>query len=250
MKLNKITYDEMMKVSPTIANAMLGEGFRVLIACEESQTLTKYFREAGIICFSCDLKPGKINADWHYKGSVFDIINFGWDLMIAHPPCTYLTVTANKWLKDQPKRESGKLVGEERRKAREEAIQFFMDLYNAPIPRIAIENPIGCMSSVFRKADQIIHPYYFGDAATKATCLWLKGLPKLKWVKEDNLFEKATTVEPEFYTTATGKKYPKWSMIDAAKIKDLDMRSEFRSKTFEGIAKAIVEQWGVSLAFA
>lgn len=241
------THEERKQISPNIAEAMLGDGFRVLIACEESQTLTKYFREAGIICFSCDLKPGKVNSDWHYKGSIYDILNFGWDLMIAHPPCTYLTVSANKWLKDQPKRASGKLVGYERRLAREESIKFFMDLYNAPIPRIAIENPIGCMSSIFRKADQIIHPYYFGDSASKATCLWLKDLPKLKWVKEDNLFEKATRVEPEIYTTKSGKKYPKWSMIDAAKIKDLDMRSEFRSKTFEGIAKQMVHQWGLKI---
>lgn len=221
---------------------------RILIACEESQEVCKAFRALGYEAYSCDIQEcsgGK--PKWHIKGDVLNVIKDDWDLMIAHPPCTYLTVTANKWLKDQPKRESGKLVGEERRKAREEAIQFFMDLYNAPIPNIAIENPIGCMSSVFRKADQIIHPYYFGDAATKATCLWLKGLPKLKWVKEDNLFEKATTVEPEFYTMATGKKYPKWSMIDAAKIKDLDMRSKFRSKTFPGIARAMAEQWGAFL---
>ena len=218
--------------------------FKVLIACEESQTLTKYFRDDGIVCFSCDLKPGKINSNWHYEGDIFDIIDLGWDMMIAHPPCTFLTVTANKWLKEQPKRISGKLVGLERENARKDAAEFFMKLYNAPIPRIAIENPIGCMSTLFRRPDQIIHPYYFGDPATKATCLWLKGLKKLKWADRDNLFEVATSVEPEFYTTRTGKKYPKWSMIDAAKIKDLDMRSEFRSKTFPGIAKAMVEQWG------
>jgi len=216
---------------------------RVIIACEESQTLTKYFRDYGIECFSCDLKPGKINSDWHLQGSIFDYLHLGWDLMIAHPPCTFLTVTANKWLKDQPKRKSGKLVGEERRKARLEAIEFFMALYNAPIKHIAIENPIGCMSSVFRKPDQIVHPYYFGDSATKATCLWLKNLPPLQWNKTDNLFGKQTAVEPEVYTTANGKKYPKWSMIDAAKIKDLDMRSEFRSKTFDGLAKEMVIQW-------
>lgn len=216
---------------------------RVLIACEESQTLTSKFREAGIECFSCDLKPAKINADWHFQGSVFDHLDKDWDMMIAHPPCTYLTVTANKWLKDQPKRESGKLVGHERRDARAEAIKFFMALWNADIPRIAIENPIGCMSSVFRKADQIIHPYHFGDPASKATCLWLKNLPKLQWSTGD-LFADNTTVEPEYYTTKTGKKYPLWSMIEAAKIKDLDERSEFRSKTFPGIANAMVNQWG------
>ena len=217
---------------------------RILIACEESQTLTERFRALGHEAISCDLKPGKINSDWHYHGSVFDILGDDWDMMIAHPPCTFLTVTANKWLKDQPKRVSGKLVGQERRDARAEAIEFFMALWNAPISRIAIENPIGCMSSVFRKADQIIHPYYFGDPATKATCLWLKNLPKLQWSNHSDLFAESTTVEPEFYITKTGKKYPAWSMIEAAKIKDLDQRSEFRSKTFPGIANAMANQWG------
>jgi hypothetical protein len=226
---------------------MDGNGIRVLVACEESDEVRGRLEQMGFDAWSCDLQPNRNPNAKHYQGSIFDIINDNWDMMIAHPPCTYLTVTANKWLKNQPKRESGRLVGAERRKAREEAIQFFMDLYNAPIPRIVIENPIGCMSSVFRKADQIVHPYYFGDPATKATCLWLKGLPKLKWVKQDNLFEKATTVKPEFYTTASGKKYPKWSMIDAAKIKDLNMRSKFRSKTFPGIAEAMAIQWGTYL---
>lgn len=215
---------------------------RVLIACEESQTLTAEFRSVGVECYSCDLKPAKINTAWHLQGSVFDYIDKGWDMMIAHPPCTYLTVTANKWLKDQPKRDSGKLVGAERRRAQAEAIEFFMALWNAAIPRIAIENPIGIMSSVFRKPDQIIHPYHFGDPASKATCLWLKKLPKLQWSNGD-LFTEKTTVEPKYYTTKTGKKYPLWSMIEAAKIKDLDMRSEFRSKTFPGIARAMVDQW-------
>ena len=217
---------------------------RILIACEESQTLTEKFRALGHEAISCDLKPGKINSDWHYQGSVFDILGDDWGMMIAHPPCTFLTVTANKWLKDQPKRASGKLVGQERRDARAEAIEFFMALWNAPISRIAIENPIGCMSSVFRKADQIIHPYYFGDPATKATCLWLKNLPKLQWSNHSDLFAESTTVEPEFYITKTGKKYPAWSMIEAAKIKDLDQRSEFRSKTFPGIANAMANQLG------
>lgn len=217
---------------------------RILVGCEESQTLTALFRGAGYECYSADLKPGKINSEWHLQMDVFEAIKIIKPKMaIMHPPCTFLTVTANKWLKDQPKRESGKLVGKERREAREEAISFFMKMWDADIPHLAIENPIGCMSSVFRKPDQIIHPYYFGDPASKATCLWLKNLPKLKWTKEDNLFETATMVEPEFYTTKTGKKYPAWSMIEAAKIKDLDMRSEFRSKTFPGIAKAMVEQW-------
>jgi hypothetical protein len=218
---------------------------RVLIGCEESQAVTKAFRALGFEAYSNDLKPCTGgHPEWHLQGSVFDVINDNWDLAIFHPPCTFLTVTANKWLKEQPPRESGKLVGIERQAAKKDAIGFFMALYNSNIPHIAVENPIGCMSSIFRKPDQIIHPNYFGDAATKATCLWLKGLPKLKWIKKDDLFDKKTYVEPEFYTTSTGKKYPKWSMIEAAKIKDLDMRSEFRSKTFPGIANAMAQQWG------
>jgi hypothetical protein len=217
---------------------------KILIGCEESQTLTKLYRQAGHECYSCDLKPGKINSEWHLQMDLFQAIDLiKPELGIMHPPCTFLTVTANKWLKDQPKRISGRLVGEERRQARNESIDFFMRIWNCSIPKLAIENPIGCMSSVFRKPDQIIHPYYFGDPATKATCLWLRGLPLLKWQKESDMFNTSTVVKPEFYTTKTGKKYPAWSMIEAAKIKDLDMRAEFRSKTFPGIAKAMVAQW-------
>ena len=219
---------------------------KILIGCEESQAVCIEFRKLGFEAYSCDLKPcSGGHPEWHLQMDVFEAIKIiKPTLAVFHPTCTYLTVTANTWLKDQPKRKSGKLVGAERRQAREESIKFFMQLWNAEIPHIAIENPIGCMSSIFRKPDQIIHPYYFGDAVTKATCLWLKKLPKLKWVKENNLFESATTVDAEFYTTKTGKKYPAWSMIEAAKIKDLEARSEFRSKTFPGIAKAIATQWG------
>lgn len=218
---------------------------KILVACEESQAVTIAFRNKGHEAFSCDILPcSGGRPEWHIQGDVLEQLDKGWDMMVAHPPCTYLTVTANKWLKDQPKRVSGKLVGQERRNARQEAIDFFIAIYNAPIEMIAIENPIGVMSSVFRRPDQIIHPYYFGDPASKATCLWLKNLPKLKWDKEDNLFGEKTAVDAEYYTTASGRKYPKWSMIDAAKIKDMDERSNFRSKTFPGIAKAFADQWG------
>jgi hypothetical protein len=218
---------------------------RVLVACEESQAVCIAFREKGHEAFSCDIQEcSGGHPEWHYQRDIFDVIGMGWDLMIAHPPCTYLTVTANTWLRDQPKRKSGNLVGEERRAAKQESIEFFLSLYNCNIKKIAIENPIGCMSSVFRKPDQIIHPSYFGDSVSKSTCLWLKGLPKLVHTKENNLFFNKTHVEPEFYTTATGKKYPKWSMIDACKISDLKERAKFRSKTFPGIAKAMADQWG------
>jgi len=152
---------------------------KVLIACEFSGTVRDAFIKKGHDVISCDLlptdKPGP-----HYQGDVFDIIDDGFDLMIGHPPCTYLTVSANKWFKDQPARVSGTLVGVERRAAREDAIEFFMKLYNCNIPKIAIENPIGTMSSRFRKPDQVLQPWMFGHGETKATCLWLKDLPKLK----------------------------------------------------------------------
>lgn len=207
---------------------------KVLVACEYSGIVRDAFTKRGHFAVSCDLLPTE-SPGWHYMGDVFDIINDGWDLMIAHPPCTYLTVTANKWLKEQPKRKSGNLVGKERLDAREEAVAFFMALYNAPIKKIAIENPIGCMSSRFRKPDQVVHPYMFGHPVSKATCLWLKELP---------ILTATDIVNPEWHTTKEGRRYPKWSMIEAANIRDLKERAKFRSKTFSGIAEAMATQWG------
>lgn len=248
---------------------------RVLVACEFSGIVRDAFAARGHDAWSCDLLPseGKTlgqryphlyppghqlhDRQQHYQCDIFELFNgrvahsmrlenqgLIWDLMIAHPPCTYLTVTANRWNKDQPARASGKLVGAERRAAREQAIEFFMALANLPVEKICIENPIGCMSKIWMPPTQIVHPYYWGDATTKATCLWLKSLPPLHWAATDDLFQAKTTVAPEIYTSKTGKKYPKWSMIDACKIKDLDARSHFRSKTFQGIANAMAEQWG------
>lgn len=216
---------------------------RVLIACEFSGIVREAFRARGHFAYSCDLLSTEIPGP-HFKMDVLKILDGGWDLMIGHPPCTYLTVSANKWLKDQPPRKSGKLVGTERRKAREDAISLFLALWESPIKRIAIENPVGCMSTYLGKPEQVIHPYYFGDPVGKGTCLWLKGLPNLRWAKEDHLFGNATVVQPEIYTTASGTKYPAWSMIEATKIRDLNERSKFRSKTFPGIANAMAAQWG------
>jgi len=210
---------------------------KVLIACEESQTITAKYRAKGIEAFSCDLKPAKINADWHYQTDVFDVINLGWDLMVAHPPCTFLTVTANKWMK--PEFESRFPT---RKQDRINAIDFFMKLWDANIKRIAIENPIGIMSTQFKKPDQIIHPYYFGDPTPKSTCLWLKNLPKLIHVKEDDLFETKTHVKPEIIIgKKDGKKYSKIHYQSITK--NPGERAEIRSKTFDGIADAIVNQW-------
>jgi len=209
---------------------------KVLVACEESQTITAKYRAKGIEAWSCDLKPAKINSDWHYQCDVFEIINLGWDLMIAHPPCTRLTVTANKWHKPEFADRFPNIQEE-----RKEAIKFFMKIANANINRIAIENPIGIMSSIYRKPDQIIQPYYFGDTERKATCLWLKFLPKLKHTKQDNLFEQKTHVKPEIIYHKSGRTDSKFHFESLKLPKDL--RSEVRSKTFEGIANAIVEQW-------
>jgi len=225
---------------------------RVLVACEESQAVTIELRELGHEAYSCDLLPcsGR-HPEWHYQTDVFEVIKGGrWDMMIAFPPCTYLTVTANKWLKDQKPLISGALVGIDRRNARQDAIDFFIKLANVNIPKIAIENPVGCISSVWRKADQIIHPYYFGDKHRKTTCLWLKNLPKLYHNKSINLFDQNIThvdqgESAEWIDGKTGKikRQPKWYAM-AKQGKELGYRSKERSKTFPGIAKAMAEQWG------
>ena len=195
---------------------------RILVGCEESQEVTKALRELGFEAFSCDLQEcsgGK--PEWHLQMDVFEAIKLGWDMAIFFPTCTYLTISANKWYKDQPPRKSGTLVGEERRDARIEAIDFFMRLYNCEIPNVAIENPIGVMSSEFRKPDQVLQPWMFGHGETKATCLWLKGLPKL------------------IPTNIVEGRVQRLHLLP--KTKD---RAKLRSKTYPGIAKAMAEQWG------
>jgi len=153
---------------------------KVLIACKFSGTVRDAFTKAGYDATSCDLLPTEAPGK-HHQGDVREILDAGWDLMIAHPDCTYLTCSAEWAYKDeQTKRiKPGTLIGAARRKARDEAAAFFMELMNAPIPHIAIENPVGVMSSRYRKADQCIQPYQFGHDASKRTCFWLKDLPKL-----------------------------------------------------------------------
>lgn len=194
---------------------------RVLVACEYSGTVRDAFVKHGHDAISCDLLPTDSPGD-HYQGNVFDIINEGFDLMIAHPPCTYLTVSANKWYKDQPPRESGALVGAERRAARLEAFDFFMRLIRAGIPKIAIENPIGVVSSLYRKPDQVLQPWQFGHGETKATCLWLKGLQKLTPTNVVDGRKQALHILPP--------------------SKD---RWKLRSKTYQGIADAMADQWTI-----
>jgi len=191
----------------------------VIVGCEYSGIVRDAFIRLGHNAVSCDLldteQPGP-----HYKGDILDIINDGWDIFIAHPPCTYVAGSGERWFKDQPPRKSGALVGEERRRAREQAIEFFMKLMNANIPQIALENPIGIMSTVFRKPDQIIQPWMFGHGETKATCLWLKNLPLLV---PTNIVE--------------GREQRIWKMSPG------EDRWKERSRTFQGIAEAMATQW-------
>lgn len=213
---------------------------RVLIACEESQAVTIAFRAKGHEAFSCDLQPcSGGHSEWHYEGSVFDIMDDGWDLMIAHPPCTYLTLTGNRWFNLDVY--GGKAI--DRYIDRFEASIFFLKLWQASIGKICIENPIGSLNAIL-KPTQIIQPYYFGDEAQKTTCLWLKGLPPLLHAKEVTLFDdKVTHVSKgEMVEFESGATMPKW-YADAWHLPK-EERSRLRSKTFPGIANAMASQWG------
>ena len=161
----------------------------ILVACEESQVVTNELRNLGHDAFSCDILDYSGNhPEWHIKDDVLKHLNDGWDMMIGFPPCTHLAVSGAAWFKE--KKKDGR---------QQKGIDFFMKLVNAPINKIAIENPVSIMSSVYRKPDQIINPYYFGDPVPKKTCLWLKNLPLLFHSKERDLFnDKITHVEPEY----------------------------------------------------
>lgn len=227
---------------------------RVLVACEESQRVCNAFREKGHNAFSCDILPcSGGHPEWHIQGDVLKILNpyelpFGgeaiefrtmdgadyviekWDLIIAFPPCTYLTVTGNRWFNVD--RYGEKAI--RRHKDREEAIKFFMAFANADCERIAIENPVGIMSSEWRKPNKIINPWQFGDAFEKKTCLWLKGLPELT---PTNIIE-----IPPRKKFDSGNSMPSW-YAEAWRLPK-EERAKLRSKTFPGIARAMAEQWG------
>jgi len=212
---------------------------RILIACEESQAVCIALRKRGHEAFSCDIMAESGgHPEWHIQGDVIEQLDKGWDMLIGFPPCTYLTVTGARWLynKDGSK-------NEERWENQRLGIDFFKTLYNAPIPKIALENPVGMISSLFMKPTQIIQPYYFGDEAQKTTCLWLKGLPLLQHFDKVDLFnDKVTHVgKGEMVTTTTGKTFSKWYW-ETSKGKGCE-RQKRRSKTFPGIANAMAEQW-------
>jgi site-specific DNA-cytosine methylase len=183
---------------------------KVLVACEESQAVCKEFRALGHDAFSCDIQDcSGGHPEWHIKGDVLKVINEGWDMMIAFPPCTHMAVSGAKHFSE--KRKDGR---------QQEGIDFFMEFTKTNIPRVAIENPIGIMSTIYRKPTQIIQPWMFGHGETKATCLWLKGLPKLN----------ATDV-------VSGREQRIWKMAPGVN------RAKERSKTYSGIAKAMATQW-------
>jgi len=193
----------------------------ILIACEYSGTVRDAFIAKGHDAMSCDLLPTDVPGP-HYQGDVFDIINNGWDMMIAHPPCTYLSVSGMHWtargLRDP--------------QLTEDALDFVMRLMAAPIPRIAVENPISVISSRIRKPDQIINPWQFGHDASKRTCLWLKNLP---------LLTPTDIVEPRI---VNGKK--RWAnQTDSGqnRLPPSEDRWKIRSETYTGIAQAMATQW-------
>ena len=219
----------------------------ILIACEESQRVCEAFRKRGGKAYSCDIiECSGGHPEWHIKQDVLPLLNGNcefitmdgishkivgkWDLIIAHPPCTYLTVTGNRWFNID--RYGEKAI--QRHKDRKDAIDFFMAFANADCEKIAIENPVGIMSSEWRKPNQIINPWQFGDAFEKKTCLWLKGLPELK---PTNIVE-----IPPRKRFDSGKSMPEW-YAEAWHLPK-EERAKLRSKTFPGIAKAMAEQWG------
>ena len=229
----------------------------VLIACEESQTVCRAFRELGENAYSCDLKPcSGGHPEWHFLGDMFGVVSSGggmlqtgkkefveggWDMMIAHPPCTYLAVSGARWYyhpedKDLPiseRRPHPKVT--DRAKDREDAAGFFMAVTQVDIPMTAIENPVGIMSTLYRKPDQIIEPWMFGDEASKKTCLWLKNLPLLT----------PTDIvgRGEVYVAKSGNKSQKWYTDIFFSGVSAEERRTLRSRTFPGIAKAMAAQW-------
>ena len=218
----------------------------VLIACEESQAVCKAFRARGHRAFSCDLyECSGGHPEWHINGDALAVIdgncNFTtqdgkeheqrgqWDILIAHPPCTYLTVTGNRWFNVE--RYGATAI--KRIKDRDEAAEFFMEFINARCERVAVENPVGYMGTYYRPADQTIQPWMFGDPYEKQTCLWLKNLPPLRPSK--------IVKPPERVVFDSGKTMARW-YAESLKL-PAEERAKLRSKTYPGIAEAMADQW-------
>lgn len=186
---------------------------KVLVACEESQVVTQALRDRGVEAYSCDILPTSgARPEWHRQGLIEEVLYRDWDMILAFPPCTDLCVSGARWFKE--KRADGR---------QQTAIDFFRLFVDHPCPKIAVENPIGIMSTLYRKPDQIIQPWQFGHGETKATCLWLKGLPKL--VPTDIVEGREARIH---------------------KLGPSKNRSKLRSATYLGIAEAMAKQWGTS----
>lgn len=195
---------------------------KILVACEESQAVTLELRKLGHEAYSCDIEPcSGGHPEWHLQQDVIPLLRDRWDMIIAFPPCTHLAVSGARYFKE--KRKDGR---------QQQGIDFFMQFTKLDCPKVAIENPIGIMSTNYCKPDQIIHPFQFGHAERKSTCLWLKGLPLLRPTK---------IVEPELHVCSNGVIDSKWH-YDTYNLPKKE-RSKMRSKTFPGIAWAMAEQW-------
>lgn len=250
---------------------MKSNGIKVLVGCEESQAVCKAFRKRGFEAYSCDLIPcSGGHPEWHLQMDVLRAIRGAghkngktgwllnerrevvfidkWDAAVFFPDCTYLTCSAEWAYKEGPyhqKVKPGTLVGKERTEARAEAYEFFMALWNSDIENLAIENPVGVMSRFFRKPDQIIQPWKFGDDASKKTCLWLKDLPLLHHSVENYISPRLVSSG----ITESDFAYRWGNQTDSGqnKLSPSDDRAKLRSKTYQGIADAMASQWGLYL---
>ena len=194
---------------------------RVLVGCEYSGVVRRAFQALGHDAWSCDLLPAEDNSPNHYQDDVLNVIKYPWDLAIFHPPCTYVCAAGLHWNNKRPERPQQTV----------EALVFVQRLLSCYIPKIALENPVGCISSRIRKPDQIIQPYQFGHPESKSTCLWLKGLPKLV---ATNVLKKPACGHWD-NQTASGQN----------KVGETKNRWKTRSRTYDGIAAAFAAQWGV-----
>lgn len=238
----------------------------IIIACEESQAVCRAFRKLGHNAFSCDLfkcsgtkfgtNEAEPHPEWHFDHDITTVLNKTnltlengaqavidgeWDLMIGHPPCTFLAVSGAKWMYDPNDRTKPHPHFPNRRKDQEDGANFFLFLAKANVKRIAIENPVGIMSTRWRKPDQTIQPYMFGDPYSKYTCLWLKNLRPLHP-------SKPTEDHGARIYFSSGKSQPLWYSDGMTKTKTKEERQKWRSKTFPGIARAIAEQWTIQIA--
>lgn len=210
---------------------------KVLIGCETSGVSRRAFRARGHAAWSCDLLPAEDGSGYHIQRDVLTVLHLGWDLAIFHPDCTYLS-GAGEWLfaDDCKPVAEGVLTGEDRRAARAQAVGFVKTLLAADIPRIAVENPVGHLSTAIRKPDQIVQPYMFGDDASKKTCLWLKGLPKLvPHLSAGQVAPRWVGGRPRWANQTDGG----WNRLPPSAD-----RWALRARTYPGIAKAFAEQWG------